>query len=421
MAWKDTLLQARFRGVPFEVLDVTRAGQRDVALHRVPYTNGSQNEDMGLAPRGVRLRAIFYGDDYENQLHALIQALETPGAGELIHPIHGSMTVTALRWDDDHEAELVDGAVVRMEFLEDRVRDPVFSEYSASAKTDAIATKAEDARAAADDSLARRVSQVPSFDIPRITVLKDVFDQAKGALSRLMSFTNPIKALLSDLDPLVYPKAYAADLRAVVDVALQGLPFGGLNDLFSSDSGAQVVAGTALADFALARGQLDPSTISLAPAAALPAADMVADALVVQAHAQVHASTALAECAGIVLSGELEQPALDRADIEAVCNQARAALQVAITAARASLDAEGRAQTSIALRDLAWQLQEAARAVINQRPPLVSKPSPIGGPVRLVAHALYGDAARATEITRLNRLGRKVYIDMGEAMNVYSQ
>jgi prophage DNA circulation protein len=122
----------------------------------------------------------------------------------------------------------------------------------------------------------------------------------------------------------------------------------------------------------------------------------------------------------IVLAGELDAPLLDRSDIEALANQVRTGLQVAINSARAALDAEGRGQVSTALRAVAFAVQEAAVAVINQRPPLVRRTSPVGGPVRLVAHQIYGDAARAAEISRLNSLGRHVYIERGDALNVYS-
>lgn len=420
MAWADTFLRPSFRGVPFDVVNVARAGDRDVVTHRIPYANGAQNEDLGLGPRRVRLQAVFFGADYEDRLFALITALETPGVGELIHPIHGSMQVLPTHWSDDHEADLVDGAVLSIEFLEDSLRDEVFAETSTAAKTDAIATGAQEARASADDALARLVQQIPRINIPRITILKNLFGQVKGALGILLSRTTGIKVLLSDLDPLIYPRSYANDLVTMVDQALQGLPFGGLNVRYSSASGGTRTTSTALGDFGIVRSTLDPQGIVLTPAVAQPDAESTADAAAVQAHARAHAATAIAECAAIVLAGELEQPTLDRADIEAMCNQVRAGLQLAIDGARSSLDAEGRAQTSIALRELAWQVQEAARAVINQRPPLVRKPAPLGGPARLVAHAFYGDPTRATEISRLNRLGRRVFIEAGEALNVYS-
>lgn len=419
MSWEQTFLRPSFRGVPFDITDVTRMGGRDLATHKYPYTNGGENEDLGLKPREIRLQALFWGGDYEQELAQFITALETPGSGELIHPIHGSMHVTAARWGDAHSADS-EQAVVDVEFVEDALRADVFSETSTAAKTDAIASRAQEARGAADDALVRRLQQVPSINVPRITVLKDLVGQAKQAIAQpLAAVSGAVRVVLSDLDPLLYPRAYVEDLFAVVDRARQGLPFGGLNLGFNSDTGRS--GGTALGDFKQVQKALNPAQITLAPAPAQPDADNLADAATLQAHARAHAACAIAECVAIVLAGELDAPTLDRGDIEAMCNQARAGLQVAIDGARGALDAEGRAQASIALRTLAWQVQETARAVINQKPPLVSKKSPIGGPVRLVAHVIYGDPTRADEISRLNRLGRRVFVEQGEGLSVYSQ
>lgn len=444
MAWKDSLLDAKFRGVRFEVMNVSRAGQRAVVVNEFPYAAGAELDDLSLRARRVKLKAVVYGDDYENHLAALVSALEAPGVGELIHPVHGSMTVMAESWDDEHEADLVDGVLMNMSFIEHSVRDVVFNadSASASAKTDAIVAKAEAARAAADDAIVRLVQGAAGSPFPRLTVLKDLFEQAKNQLRTLLD-TTALRVILSDLDPLLYPRAYVADLRAVVDRALQGLPFGGRNMAFDASSGAQVMDaprrlagrpsrsfdasggvqvldGSGLADFKAARFQLQPSAVALVPAAAAPDATMLADKAAVQAHAQAHGATALAECAAIVLAGELGEPLLDRAEVEALANQTRQALQQAIDAARGVLDGEGRGLASTALREVAYQVQEAALAVINQRPPLVRKLSPVSGPVRLVAHAIHGDPARAVEIGRINRLGRRVFVERGDALNVYA-
>lgn len=419
MAWKDSLLDAKFRGVRFEVMNVSRAGQRAVVVNEFPYAAGAELDDLNLRARRVKLKAVVYGEDYEDQLFELVSALEAPGVGELIHPVHGSMMVLADSWDDEHEADLVDGVILNMSFIEHSVREIVFNADSASAKTDAIVAKAEAARAAADDAIVRLVQGAAGSPLPRLTVLKDLFNQAKTQLKTLLDST-ALRVILSDLDPLLYPRAYVADLRAVVDRALQGLPFGGRNMSFDASSGAQVLDGSGLADFKAARVRLQPSAVALVPAVAAPDATMLADKAAVQAHAQAHGATALAECAAIVLAGELGEPLLDRAEVEALVNQARQALQQAIDAARGALDGEGRGLASMALREVAYQVQEAALAVINQRPPLVRKLSPVSGPVRLVAHAIHGDPARAVEISRINRLGRRVLVERGDALNVYA-
>lgn len=419
MAWKNNLFDASFRGVKFEVQNVSRAGSRAIAVNEYPYSAGAELDDLNLKARHIKVRAIIWGDNYEADLKRLVEALEAPGVGELVHPVHGTVKVMAESWEDEHEADLVDGAMLSISFIEHSVREVIFSASSASAKTDAVSAKAADARGAADDALVRRVEQAQDSPLRRLSVLKDTLNQAKGSLQKLLDTTG-LRAVLSDLDPVLFPRAYVADMAAVVDRALQGLPFGGRNLLFDPSGGAKVSAGSGLTDFNTAASQLDPAAVALTPSAAAPDADMQADTAAVQAHARVHAACALADCVVIVLAAELDLALLDRADIEALVNRVRKALQAAIDAARAALDAEGRGQVSTALRALAFAVQDAGLAVINQRPPLVRKACPVNGPVRLVAHQLYGDAARASEISRLNGLGRRVFIERGEVLNVYA-
>lgn len=70
---------------------------------------------------------------------------------------------------------------------------------------------------------------------------------------------------------------------------------------------------------------------------------------------------------------------------------------------------------------MAYQVQEAARAVIELRPPVQLRAAPVTGPLRLVAHALYGDHSRATELLRLNAWGRRLVVERGEKVRAYAR
>lgn len=477
MAWTQTLLDASFRGVPFECERIGRGGQRAVAAHEFPYTAGAELEDMNIGPRVVRVRAIFYGDDYEPALQRFIDALEAPGTAELVHPIHGTMAVLAQAWEDEHDAELVDGAVVDITFVEDSLRELVFGDQSAASKVDAIASAADLVRSAADGGLAGVMGSLSgglgglagglglgSLGLPSLSSLaglaglpslsglgsiaglagisgvsgllsgvRGAFDQVKGFLGGgLLSLSGITGLVMSGLDPILYPRAYAGDLLAMVDRGLQGFSFGGRNRSYTAPAVALTVVGavaqgggtrgvSVMADFQVVRAQLAPAGLVVDPVGTTAAPALVACMAVVQAHAQAHLVAAIAESVAIVIAAEPDTPTLDRAEIEQLVGQARADIQLAIDAARTSLDPESRGQTSAALATLAAAVQEAGRAVINQRPPLVQRASPIGGPVRLVAHAMYGDPARAADLLALNRLGRSVLIAKGETLYAYSR
>ena len=65
MAWTDTLLDASFKGIVFEIVSTDDSAERVTVEHSYPYVDGSDIEDMGRGPRRVNIEAIFYGDDYE--------------------------------------------------------------------------------------------------------------------------------------------------------------------------------------------------------------------------------------------------------------------------------------------------------------------------------------------------------------------
>ena len=95
MSWqKENLQPASFRGVPFQVssddIDVGRNG----VTHEFPQRDIPYREDMGRAPREISIKAFVIGDDCHWKRNALLEALEAPGPGTLIHPSLGEMTVS---------------------------------------------------------------------------------------------------------------------------------------------------------------------------------------------------------------------------------------------------------------------------------------------------------------------------------------
>lgn len=94
MAWRDELRSASFRGVHFQVEGGTLTFGRRLAVHEYPQREKPYVEDLGKKAREYRLDAFVIGPDYMDKRDALIEALETPGAGQLVHPYFGSVVVT---------------------------------------------------------------------------------------------------------------------------------------------------------------------------------------------------------------------------------------------------------------------------------------------------------------------------------------
>mgnify|MGYP000092971263 CR=1 FL=1 len=96
MSWKDKLLDASFRGVPFQIssheMETGRRGvQHEYVQRDKPFT-----EDTGRKGKQYSFDAYILGTDYFEPRDALIKALETEGPGELVHPFYGRVFVQAL-------------------------------------------------------------------------------------------------------------------------------------------------------------------------------------------------------------------------------------------------------------------------------------------------------------------------------------
>lgn len=426
MAWAKTLKTASYKGVEADIQSVNDKGGRAVASHEYPYRNGTDAEDLGLHGDHISAKFVFWGDDYEDRLKGFMDALRSPGAGVLVHPVFGTIAkALPVTWTVDHQSDDVDLANVEVEFIDSHASDAVFTAPSPLASVDQVVTSAEKARTAADSGLTSFINGVRNGPLGQVLAFKDKLQQSLNNMRRLLDIT-PLKVLLSDVDFLIYPGAFMANIRSLVDVALQGLPFGGNNNSYAVAGAAAInlVAANGsngLDDFGRVLTQIGPQTMTINVANdTIDPAQSLVDAAAINAHAQVHAAAAVAEAAMIVLAAEISTPTLTRDALELLCNQTRAAAQAAITAAHAAYPVEQSAAMVACLREMAFHTQQAASSALQQRPALGQRAAPVAGPLRLVAQAIYADPTRTPELAKLNRLGRQPFIDRGQELTCYA-
>jgi prophage DNA circulation protein len=91
--WADNLQPASWRGIPFEVTATTIRRGRRTAVHDYPYRDLVFVEDMGRARREIEFTGFLVGDDVLDQQQRMLDACEQAGAGTLVHPALGSLTV----------------------------------------------------------------------------------------------------------------------------------------------------------------------------------------------------------------------------------------------------------------------------------------------------------------------------------------
>jgi prophage DNA circulation protein len=93
MAWKDELRPASFRGVPFKVDSADSSHGRRQAVHEHAQRDVPQTEDLGRKAREFTVDGLILGKEYFGERDALVDACETAGAGVLVHPYRGELTV----------------------------------------------------------------------------------------------------------------------------------------------------------------------------------------------------------------------------------------------------------------------------------------------------------------------------------------
>ncbi|NKJ03139.1 DNA circularization N-terminal domain-containing protein [Rhizobium sp. SG741] len=113
--WRQLLLPASFRGVPFHVEGGAKQGGRRTVTHEYPKRDDPYTEDMGRRARKFSISAYVIGDEYTIDSELLAAALDTEGGGTLIHPTMGIMNVVCDGYSRSEQRE--EGGMARFEIL----------------------------------------------------------------------------------------------------------------------------------------------------------------------------------------------------------------------------------------------------------------------------------------------------------------
>lgn len=405
MAWSKTLLDAKFRGIPFDCQVWEDEAERGAVEHVRPFVDGAQIEDTGRGARKIKIKAIFFGDDYEARLQAFVKALEEPGAGELIHPVFGPVKAQLGPWRIGHEAENVDAASVDLTFAESNLAPPLFERSLPGQKAAAISDASESAR------------------LGSILVLGQEAAASKNPLALARASLEALRALkaqsrdyiTSGVDMVSAPGGWVRDVSGLLSgiVDLRGFDPA---TLMSDFTGVSKLLGMAvlLPGFAFSWQGRD------AAASAGPAPSRETD--VVSAQVEMEAALARAESAQLVLASEAQTPTLSPPEIEAVAAETRTGIEQSITTHRRLYPIERSRRVTEPLKDVALAVQNSAKAIIEAKPPLIERRVDSPSCPRLLAHLWYGDHARGPELLRLNRPMREPnFLAPGEVLRGYAR
>ncbi|QGR65572.1 DNA circularization protein [Yersinia intermedia] len=418
MSWSDSILDASFRGVRFDVVNARDSWSRDIAQHEYPYIDGADVQDMGRKARNIRLSALFWGDDYDSRLQSFIAELDKRGAGELIHPIYGSMpNMQVIECQVGHDAENVDYCTVELVFLESKTGNPFFSQDYPTAQADVIFNQVQSLMDAEQSLMDNALA--PLRDAKKLMSKSKAL--ASAALNMLLIFRGEITGFVgSTTDFVQYPGAFMSDLQSAVSLTSQNATSSG-----SSVSAASAISQTnaTMSDWGESHRQLTeianlPTALVSGEKTApvdMPAGVSVADIAELIAMVTIVVAGELAQDAADIFSNEDINSLLSPTEIERIANDTRQFIQTAIDQHRDQYaDATQEVSSSPTALGIAWQpvveglkdialaVQQLAANMITTRPPLIQRRVDSVSNLHLVAHRWYGDYRRAVELQRLN-------------------
>lgn len=423
MSW----VQGSFRGQKFRTVRTsTSLGQRR-GVYELPYdSQGAASVNLGRRARRFSIEAILIQNDYESESRfeaardALIDAVEAPDPGLLVHPRLGSVMVVP--GDDVEITERSDalGLVeIRFTAIESRATLEPNVAVQASARSQ-VASAVEALNVAAADDLATKVKTAgyPDFlataHIASIDSALSSLRNLNGFISAQLSFPGRIASQIDNIADQIVALAYAPDrLYAELQRAME-LVHGAIVQVASatfdnvapeSTESARVdarrsagVAALVAASTDLAAG-IGPGGSRDTPARAQERINQAADRVAVRAAQFAALAAALNE-----LEYDSRQEA-NRILAAAVSNADRLLEDDALAADVFDATVELRALLQARLRSLS--LRNSTELQLGH-----------GASAVTIAFRLYGDADRADEISTRNSVPHPDFLPGGASVEV---
>lgn len=404
-----------FRGIPFLTVDHELTGGRMQPTYAMPYQdNGARSIDLGRGPRRYSIKCFVAGDDYRVDANKLLEALEAPGPGILIHPVYGRVLVVMSRDS------------FRLHESTTRLRVVDFSFDCTEAFEEGV-TKQQpiDTAGAVRSSVSKGVQVVSDvFSNPRtglkqpsisdfvqqahLDVLDGVMDELRtinGAVSAVTSiptgFASQINTISTEMSQLIQtPALLAASLRETMEDISESI-----NRVVDSNGVERFVSelegiGTIFNRTKGSKGSLF-SVVGLysAMGSAPEVPDIDTPARQEQRQGQTAIQLMVRSTGLLSLAATSLDARFDSArDVREVRDKLSGALRDL-----ADGDLEPDVQLSVALKDTAAKLIQHLTRVAGSLADIGTFIPPSTIPAEVIAFNLYGDAERADEVILYNR------------------
>lgn len=418
--WRDRLLPASFRGVPFWVDQAkTPVGQKG-QLHEYPQRDQPFFERLGQQAKIHDLTAFLVGADCLEQRDNLLKALEE-GSGELVHPWLGRMQVKVGECDMTQTRQ--DGGLVtfNLKFYPDQPLQfpkPVVSTQEqlqvASSKllTSSVgrfdeAMKLVNQARVGLDNLRKGITQAYHVIEQQLQPLIETYATVYSLVRAVKEFPHQVSAAVksvlgevkAEFNGLVGEvRGLVGEVRGLKDFAVQGY-HGMLADLSKQVEDAK---------------SLDTSQLTIGKdtaAASQATVNLIQDALLVHIAQLVSVIPAATQAVKLAITPSLAQQAqqpVQRADVPVVDDvlALRDSLNEAIWQAALKADSVHYQ----ALNTVRQALVQHLNAVASNGVRLIDLVPKSNLPALVVAYKNFGDATRVGEVVQRNRISHPGFI-----------
>ncbi|MEJ1411078.1 MAG: DNA circularization N-terminal domain-containing protein [Candidatus Sedimenticola sp. (ex Thyasira tokunagai)] len=391
MAWRDNLRQGKFRDAEFVIESDGMSFGRRNELHEYPQRDKPYVEDLGRKAREFNVACYVIGPDYMAARDTLIEALEKPGAGTLVHPFMGTMRVSvrnARKRESTRDGGMARFTIIFVESGENTRPDAVIDTRQV------IDTKADEAIATVAEDFAKSFSteDVPEFvrngALDDLNSAIDSIDNAIASIPGMEALGLDLSSLSGDLPGLIStPSSLAGRFTGLLG-SLKGKVTSPLNSLASLRG---------LFSF----GDDLPSVATTTPSRTIQAANQGAVTALIRRSTLTEATRATAA----VEYDNYTQAITTR-------NELAELLDVEMETADDSVY-QALADLRVALvRDIADRGTQLPR--ISHHTPAITLPALV------VAHQVYGDAGRDADLITRNRIRHPGFVSGGNALEVLS-
>ncbi len=389
--WRDQLQEASFRGVKFHVRSADGTVGRRTVSHEYPGKDVPFVEDLGRRAREFTIEAFVLGTDVMRERDALIDALEAPGVGELVHPYKGRMKVAVPsgRWSQSMDQ----GGIVRFSITFQESSDIVQPAVRADTQA-GVEVAAGNATAAVQDAFADKFSVKDQPDFVRESALSDL----SAGLGSIRASANGVLQRASAMPQ------FARDMATISNTTTSLIRFPAVlaSSLVSQVSGLRAIALSPFAAFTSLSSLFAfnlSSIIGITPARRQQTANQAAVVNLVQQSALIEAARASSEME-FSSYNEALTVRTDLADrLEGAAENAPDSTYIALIDLRSAV-----------VRDITVRGADLSRIV--QYTPGATLPALV------VAYQLYGDTGRADEIVSRNHIRHPGFINGGRALEV---